>query len=180
MGEVKAEPPAALVCAILYKETSARDAALKVLEADFGPMVLRQEPFPFNHSDYYTAEMGAPLFKQIALFRDPVAQGFLAEIKHLTNRREERLARLGRRRVNLDPGLLLPSRLVLATTKDYAHRIYLARGIYAEVTLLYRNGAFTPLPWTYPDYREKTVLDFLGECRRWYLSLRPEVGTEEG
>jgi hypothetical protein len=179
MGEAKPEPPAALVCAILYKEASARDGALKALEADFGPVALRQEPFPFTHSDYYAAEMGTPLQKQIVLFREPVPQGFLAEIKSLTNRREASLARLGRRRVNLDPGLLLPSRLVLATTKDHAHRIYLSRGIYAEVTLLYRNGAFTPLPWTYPDYRERAVLDFLAECRRWYLSRRAERQTEE-
>ncbi|MGC8764075.1 MAG: DUF4416 family protein [Acidobacteriota bacterium] len=179
MGEAKPEPPAALVCAILYREAAARDAALKALEADFGALALRQEPFPFTHSDYYTREMGSPLLKQIVLFREPVPQGFLAEIKTLTNLREEGLARLGRRRVNLDPGLLLPSRLVLATTKDHAHRIYLARGIYAEVTLLYRNGAFTPLPWTYPDYREPTVLDFLGECRRWYLARQAEERREE-
>lgn len=180
MGEAKPEPPAALLCAILYKDASVRDKALKVLEADFGPVALRQDPFPFTHSDYYAAEMGEPLFKQIVLFREPVPQGFLAEVKCLTNLREEGFARLGRRRVNLDPGLLLPSRLVLATTKDHAHRVYLSRGIYAEVTLLYRNGGFTPLPWTYPDYREPAVLDFLQECRRWYLSRRAEARPAEG
>lgn len=174
MGEARPEPPAALICAVLFKEEAVRDRALKALEEDFGPVALRQEPFPFEHSDYYEAEMGAPLFKQLVLFQEPVPQGFLAEIKLLTNLREQAHARLGRRRINLDPGLLLPSRLVLATTKDHAHRIYLARGIYAEVTLLYRKGAFTPLPWTYPDYREPRVLDFLSECRRWYLSRRTE------
>ncbi|MEW5764012.1 MAG: DUF4416 family protein [Acidobacteriota bacterium] len=180
MGSVGPESPAALVCAILYKEDSFRDQALEGLKEDFGPVARVQSPFPFDFTSYYHKEMGAPLFKQIAVFEELAPQGFLAEIKHLTNRREENLSRFGARTVNLDPGLLLPSRLVLASTKDRAHRIYLSGGIYGEVTLLYHEDAFTPLPWTYADYRLPSTLTFLREVREWYLGRTKRLKEAEG
>ena len=73
------------------------------------------------------------------------------------------------RPINLDPGYLASSKLVLASTKDYSHRTYLKKGIYAEVTLKYAKGAFEPLPWTFPDYRSKGYIDFFTETRTLYM-----------
>jgi hypothetical protein len=180
MGTVRPEGPAALICAILYKEDHNPEQAIEALREDFGPVALLQPPFPFDFTTYYEEEMGTPLVKRIAVFEELVPQGFLAEIKRLTNDRERSLSRFGARTVNLDPGLLLPARLVLASTKDNAHRIYLSRGIYGEVTLLYREDAFTPLPWTYADYRLPSTLAFLRQAREWYLVRTKDLKDPEG
>jgi len=86
-----------------------------------------------------------------------------------TNELERKYSEGGRRKINLDPGYITESNLVLASTKAYNHRIYLKEGIYAEVTLIYRKKTgYEPLPWTYPDYRTRLALDFFGEVRRLY------------
>ncbi len=180
MGTVGPEAPAVLVCGILYKDAPCRDQAVQALCEDFGPIARLQPPFAFDFTSYYRKEMGTPLFKQIAVFEEAVPQGFLAEIKRLAIERERSLSRFGARTVNLDPGLLLPARLVLASTKDNAHRIYLSRGIFAEVTLLYRDDAFAPLPWTYADFRLPATLTFLKEVREWYLARTKSPKDAEG
>jgi hypothetical protein len=96
----------------------------------------------------------------------------LAGIKHRTNLLESELAVEGQRRVNLDPGIVNDSRLILATTKDFAHRIYLGSGIYAEVTLIFKDGAFRSQEWTYPDYQSQEALEFILKARERYLTQR--------
>jgi len=96
----------------------------------------------------------------------------LAGIKHRTNLLESELAVEGRRGVNLDPGIVNDSRLILATTKDFAHRVYLGSGIYAEVTLIFKDGAFRPQEWTYPDYKSREALEFVLRARERYLVQR--------
>jgi hypothetical protein len=97
-----------------------------------------------------------------------IGQDQLADIKLVTNALEQARAADGRRRVNIDPGYLLLERFVLATGKNYSHRIYLGRGIYADLTLIYRQGAFRALPWTYPDYGGQPIGHFLHVVRRKY------------
>ena len=99
--------------------------------------------------------------------------------KLITNFIESDLSTGGARRVNLDPGYMDAARVVLASTKDHAHRILLGKGIYGEVTLLYRDGAFRPLPWTYPDYREAATLAFLKGVRVWYLKKVAQAAKRE-
>jgi len=169
------EAPVCLVCALTYGEGRFCEEALRRLEGRFGPVSRIMEPFDFRHTRYYEREMGGGLKKRLAAFRRPVPPSGLPRAKRAAGEIEARLADpdRGGRRVNLDPGYLAPSRLVLASTKDFAHRIYLDRGIFAEVTLVYRDGRFRPLPWTYPDYREEAVLEFLRETRSAFLdSLR--------
>lgn len=169
MGSVKPACPAVLICAVTYREESDDDLAFARLTACFGATVLAQSPCPFTHTDYYAKEMGAPLFKHLLAFERLFLPDELAPNKLITNFIESDLSIGGCRRVNLDPGYLDAARVVLASTKDHAHRIFLGRGIYGEVTLLYRNGAFQPLPWTYPDYREAGTLAFMEAVRVWYL-----------
>jgi len=147
------------------------DRAENALEEAFGTIDLRSKRIPFDQTSYYQQEMGDELVREWVSLKQLVQQDEIADAKLTTNRLEERSARPdGSRSVNLDPGYILPSRLVLATTKDFAHRIYLAKGIYAEVTLIYREGEFQPLEWTYPDYRQAAALDFFQRVRTAYLA----------
>src|SRR2546421_2282164 len=125
--------------------------------------------------------MGAGLRKRLLAFAEPVEPGRLPEIKLATNALERELA-AGRpepRPLNLDPGLLGLGKLVLATTKDQAHRVYLRDGIFAEVTLQYRAGKFEPWPWTYTDYRLPVVGEFLVRARDDYRARLAALHAEE-
>ena len=69
----------------------------------------------------------------------------------------------------MDPGYMLPERFVLASGKNFSHRIYIGLGIYADLTLIYQKGSFHKLPWTYPDYAAEAMLKFLDQVRRKYV-----------
>ena len=122
---------------------------------------------PFAYTDYYYREMGEPLRRRFATIAGLWASDLLPEAKITTNRLEGS----GPRRFNLDPGLLTLHSLILASTKPHAHRIPLHSGIYAEVTLIYRDGGFQALPWTYPDYASD-------EYQRILLEIRENLKTE--
>jgi len=133
--------------------------------------------WPFDQTDYYRYEMGENLKRQFVSFAGLVQADRLAEIKRLTNQLEQRLADEVLdpdvpRPVNLDPGYITLSKLVLATTKDYSHRIYLQAGIYGEVTLHYESGGWQAWPWTYPDYAAPTYHRFFTQVRE---TLKREI-----
>ncbi len=167
MGTAATFESALLFLGILYpaSDPAPAEEAWSRLSAVWGPEGFRSPEIPFTWSPYYDGEMGAPILRSLRCFREPVDPAGLAEAKILTNEVETALAREGRRRVNLDPGLLFPSRLILATTKDRAHRIPLRDGIFAELTLLYEKGGWKPLPWTYPDYRTPEYAEALTRMR---------------
>lgn len=143
------------------------------LGAAFGSFDLRSRTFPFSFTDYYQAEMGPHLYRRFVASRTLIPQETLPEIKHRTIWIEKQfsLSEEGRyrRRVNLDPGYLTPAKIVLASTKDYAHRIYLGKGIFGDLHLKYEQGAYQPLPWTYPDYRTQDALTFFADLRQIFL-----------
>jgi hypothetical protein len=132
------------------------------------------EPFDFTETDYYAATMGAGLKKQFLIFERLIDSSELAGIKRATNEFEASYAALARhpepRPLNLDPGYITPAKLVLASTKDHAHRIYLRDGIFAEVTLVFRQRKWQSLEWTYPDYRRDDYQAFFTRCREWQLN----------
>jgi len=137
----------------------------------FGEIDFMSERFPFAFTSYYEKEMGSSLFRHFITFKDLRSIPRLPEIKLTTNRLEEQWAtREGNRRINLDPGYLCLHHVVLATTKGYTHRPYLRDGIYADLTLIYRDKSFQPLEWTYPDYRQASVIDFFNQVRKRYLN----------
>ena len=147
------------------------------LEDSFGPVDFRSPLLPFTHTDYYSREMGEGLLRKFISFAQLIDPGDLAQVKRFTNRLEEELAEGGARRINLDPGYISPGKLVLATTKDREHRIYLGDGIYAEVTLRWRRQkGFEPWEWTYPDYRTAEYGRLLGEIRELYMQQRRAGG----
>ncbi|MFH0981698.1 MAG: DUF4416 family protein [Planctomycetota bacterium] len=170
MSIVKAPPRAKLFCGLLASDLDLMGEAVRRLRKPFGPIDLESEVWPFDQTDYYAVEMGDEIKRRFVFFEELISVERLAEIKRLTNELEARmcddlLRPHDRRPVNLDPGYMTLSKFVLATTKDYSHRIYLDRGIYAEVTLHYEEGAWRPYPWTYPDYAADTYHAFFESAR---------------
>ncbi|MGB4571347.1 MAG: DUF4416 family protein [Rectinemataceae bacterium] len=166
MGTPKAFGCEMAVVGVLSSDPELDGPAIAGLEALFGPVVFRTEPEDFTWTDYYVPEMGTGIRRFYLAFGTLVDPSRLAEFKLATNGIEENLATGGPRRVNLDPGLLAPGRFVLATTKDRAHRIALASGIFCELTLIYEKGAFHSLPWTYPDWASAPCREMLALWRK--------------
>ncbi len=131
----------------------------------FGEEDFQSGEMAFDHTDYYCQEMGSPLFRRFLSFSRLIDPGELVEIKLYTNQIELEAAEQGKRRVNLDPGYLGLGNFVLATGKPVAHRIYLGRGIYADLTLIYDSGSYRTLPWTYPDYASHDIISMLNDLR---------------
>jgi len=171
MGRPKEAQDAKLFVSLITSEETLLQQGLAGLGSIFGETDWVSERFPFNLTEYYAKEMGFPLFRHFITFKDLRPIPMLPEIKLTTNRLEEQWAtREGNRRINLDPGYLCLHHIVLATTKGYTHRPYLRDGIYADLTLIYRDKSFQPLEWTYPDYRQASVIDFFNQVRKRYLN----------
>ena len=138
------------------------------LERLFGPVDFESATMPFDSTDYYESRMGKNLKRKFYSFEQLVEQDSLAEAKLAANALEKQFT--GKlpveRPVNIDPGLVLPSKLVLASCKDFSHRIYLGGGVYGEITLQYSNGAWRTLPWTFPDYRKGEYHEFFEILRK--------------
>jgi hypothetical protein len=174
VGEVRPVQPARLVCGIIAGRAELFDLAEAELLRSFGPVESASAAVPFTATDYYGDEMGAGLLRKFVGFAGVVDPGRLAAVKLRTNAIERLFAveSGGRlcRRVNLDPGYVTPAKLVLATTKDFAHRVYLADGIYAEVTLNFKKDGVAFLPWTYPDFKSGAYTEFLQGVRRGLMA----------
>lgn len=168
MSTPKAPDPAKLVISLFMNRPSILGEVLPGLVDQFGPIDMISPWYDFDYTDYYYREMGSPLFRRVAVFRDLIEQDRLAAIKTITNALEHRWNMNGKRSLNIDPGYLLLSRFILATGKDYSHRVYLGQGIYADLTLIYRQGAYQSLEWTYPDYAGPDIARFLNSVRNKY------------
>lgn len=180
MAEPTKPDPALLVVGVLYPgaEQELLESARKKLALRFGALRVLGRPLEFGWTDYYQAEIGPGLVRRFLAAERLFGRERLAELKLETNAVERELARPdGRRRINLDPGLLTAENFVLASTKRRGQRVYLRDGIYAEVTLVFTRGAFEPLEWTYPDYRSQGVRDILESARREYMHILSEAGT---
>lgn len=169
MSEPRAPDPAKLVVGVFLSDKQRFEAVFDRLVGCFGPIDLLSRWIPFDCTAYYEREMGRPLFRRIMSFERSIDPETLCEIKWTTNGIECAYKQEERRTVNIDPGYLLRERFVLATGKNYAHRISIGKGIYADLTLIYQRGDFQPLPWTYPDYAKDNILQFLRKVRRKYV-----------
>ena len=165
-----------LIVALMTSDLELMRESEERLRRKFGDCDLRGEIFSFDDfSLYYAEEMGAGLQKRFISFSEMIRLDHLADIKNFTNRVEQEYARDDRRRINIDPGYLTHAQMVLATTKDYSHRIYLGKGIHAELTYIISKRGFRTLEWTYPDYREEWAKAFFLEVRRKYLQQMREI-----
>jgi hypothetical protein len=173
MWQTKKPKPVKLIIGILAADTECLEKAVQGIIKEFGAADFMSDVWPFDKTDYYKEQTGQNILRQFVSFENLIDPGELAQIKHITNSLEQELAnQLGRdvpRPVNLDPGIIEPSKLILATTKNYSHRIYIGNQMYAEVTLIYDKGAWSALPYTYPDYRQTNYIEFFEIVRRKLL-----------
>ncbi|MFW6146161.1 MAG: DUF4416 family protein [Planctomycetota bacterium] len=168
MAQVHPPAPVKLIVGLLAAREAWLEAGRAMLVERFGPTDVESEVMAFDFTDYYRREMGADLKRRFLAFERLIAPDDLAGIKRASNAMEADLA--GQfdevaRPVNLDPGYVTPAKVVLASAKDFAHRIYLARGIYAEVTLRMVRGRWESAPWTFPDYAGGRYDGFLTAAR---------------
>ncbi len=168
MGTIREATPAKLFTAVMHRPGFDPAPLLAQLADRYGKPDFRSAMYLFGPT-YYESEMGPGLVKFFVSFAPLLAQDRLSAVKRWTNTLEEGLADTRGRACNLDPGLITHYSVIMATTKGYAHRVYLGDGIYAEPTLLFRRGALEALPWTYPDYQTPAAHDFFREARRRLL-----------
>ncbi|MFH1888912.1 MAG: DUF4416 family protein [Candidatus Omnitrophota bacterium] len=174
MGKLRKHYPVKLVIGFIFRDKKVFDKARGVLEKEFGRIDFESRALAFTFTDYYEAEFGTNLKRKFISFKDLARPQELARIKNRTNVIEKKLSRKDKRLVNIDPGYLDMAKLVLASTKDYNHRIYLDKGIYAEITLTYRNKSFIPWEWTYADYKSAGYIGIFNRIRDIYAGQAKE------
>ncbi len=168
MLTLKEAAPVKVVVGALWADAAAWDRAVTEMRRVWGPIDVWGEAVPFTFTDYYEEEMGPDLQRQFVSFADLRAPASLSELKIAANGIEERLSQVGRRTVNLDVGTIDYHRVVLASTKEGRHKIYVGGGIWADLTLLYSSGAFQPLPWTFLDLTSGVYDAFFCAARAAY------------
>jgi hypothetical protein len=170
MGSIKNHPPVRLVIGLTYAPDINPEQIYEILEQKYSSIEERSQSYEFSSfTPYYAREMGDDLAKLFLVFARLIDPILLPDIKNTTNLLEKEFSRDEKRQVNLDPGYISEAKLVLATTKNYAHRIYLDKGIFGDIHLAYTNQSFQKQPWTYPDYQQKEIIDFFNNVREKYL-----------
>jgi hypothetical protein len=170
--------PGKLLISVIYREEGVfREAAARIVGL-FGEAERTSEAFPFDRTEYYTREMGAPLSRRFIVTAGEYPRDSLADAKIAAEKVEGEFSTDGRRAVNVDPGLLTDENFLLATGKNYSHRIYLRDGVFADLTLVFRGGEYRPLSWTYPDCASDAIRAFLGEVRADWRNVRKTRGGE--
>lgn len=172
MGILRTPLPVKLFIGMLARDSRLFEECIQTLSAAYGSYDVESPQLPWDHTDYYRAEMGTELLRKFYFFERLFDPGELSRVKLYTQDLESKYAHLGpngpTRRLNLDPGYVTEAKVVLATSKDFAHRIYIGERVFAEVTLRYDKQvcAFVPLEHTYPDFRSLEVRSLFLEARR--------------
>ncbi len=157
-----------LVASLFSPEEKILEEVIVELQRACGSADWLSPPLFFDRTRYYEKEMGWPLHRRFLSFKDLIRPEAIADIKLQTNELEKRYLQEGKRRVNIDPGYIALERLILATGKNYTHRIYLSKGIYADLTLVFHQGSFQTLAWTYRDYADPVVIGYFNDIREHY------------
>ncbi len=171
-----------LIFSVLYSREEDFAPFLSRADTRYGPVDFVSERLAFEFTHYYEPEMGKGLERRIIGFGPLVPPDRLISVKIWTNEQEaQTLNERGGRRINIDPGYLAASKLILATGKDFSHRIYIGEGVWGDLTLMVKKGEFAPLPWTFPDYGSEPLLGILNTLRkryRWQLKNRKESSPD--
>jgi len=168
MGRIRRQGYVKLIIGFIFKKEEAFNKVKIILTKKFGAIDFESRIITFNHTDYYERELGKRLKRSFISFRDLIPPEDLPKIKITTNKMEKRLAKGQSRLVNIDPGYLDLAKVILASSKDYRHRIYLNSGIYAEVTLYFQIKSYKPWIWTFPDYKTNEYIDIFNRIRKIY------------
>lgn len=156
------------ISSLFSPEKELIDTTINELEDAFGIKDWVSPWLLFDRTRYYEKEMGWPLHRRFVSFKKLIRPETLVDKKMIAIELEKKYTHNGKRRVNIDPGYITLERLVLATGKNYTHRIYLSKGIFADLTLVFNKGSFRPLEWTYRDYSAPDIITFFNEQRERY------------
>ncbi|MEA3560314.1 MAG: DUF4416 family protein [Candidatus Omnitrophota bacterium] len=173
MAVIKHHKQVKLICGLIGKSEDTFKRACRVLSKRFGKIDFKSRLIEFDHTAYYQRELGTGLKRQFLSFQRLIKPELLPGIKIITNRLEKKSLPSFKDRnrwINIDPGYITEAKLILATTRNYQHRIYLSKGIYAEVTLRFASGSFQPHEWTYPDYKSEEYAIIFNQIRKIYLT----------
>ena len=169
MWKLSDPKPVKLIIGILAANHNCLHAAADLVSDKFGKVDFSSEVWPFTQTDYYKEQTGPRILRQFISIKRLIEPCLLAKIKSRTNKLEQKLAKKLAlpltRPVNLDPGIIEPSKLVLATTKNFSHRIYIGKKMYAEVTLIFDKGNWRTQFYTYPDYKQQCYFDFFDKVK---------------
>ncbi len=174
MSSPRESEPVKLIASLFSPEKDLVEAVVDELSGPFGPVDWISRECFFDRTRYYEREMGWPLHRRFVSFERLIHPEDIVDTKLRTNECEQKYLRGKTRRINIDPGYISAERLVLATGKNYVHRIYLSRGIYADLTLVFHKGHFETLPWTFKDYAEPWIREELRKVRETYMGERKE------
>ena len=172
-GNIRKPGNVKLIIGLLFGDNEVFGKAKSLLERKFGRIDFESETIEFVHTDYYAKEMGRNLKRKFLGFEKLLNLNKIYKVKIVTNSIEEKLLKHGKRTVNIDPGYLDMSKLVLFSTKDYSHRIHIDKGIFGEVTLFFKDGSYRAWEWTYPDYKTKIYIDIFNNIRE---NHKKEIG----
>ncbi|MCP4451689.1 MAG: DUF4416 family protein [Planctomycetes bacterium] len=169
MWEIKEPARVKLIIGILAANEHCMAQAVEAVAQTFGAIDLTSDTWAFTQTHNYDQETGPNILRAFVAIDQPIHPGKLAQIKHQTNDIEKALAQSltehAIRPVNLDPGIVEPSKLVLASTKNFSHRIYIGENMFAEITLIFDKGQWCFTPYTYPDYQTPHYLAFFSQVR---------------
>ena len=168
MGKLTSPAQVKLIIGFIFKDEGFFKKSERIFRRHFGPIDFESPILPFIYTDYYQKEFGSGLSRKLISFKKLIPSQRLAAIKILTNKIENKFFLKNQRKINIDPGYLTMAKLVLASTKDYSHRIHLNKGIFAEITLTYQNKNFQPREWTYLDYRSAEYIRVFQQIRDIY------------
>jgi hypothetical protein len=180
MATARTPLPVKLVIGILYVNKDYLRETLNLLRKEFGEIDYESQEIKFDRTNYYANEMAEILFRKFISVEQLIDPERLKAIKLFTNDIEQRLMYEGKRMVNLDPGYLTEAKFILASAKNYQHRIYLGKGIFAEQELRWRHGEWNPFEWTYPDYRTEEYKKIFGEIRKIFREQIKDIKQELG
>ena len=170
MGKIQKHLPVKLISAVTYHKKFDIHPIIKEMEDLYSSVDMKSEPYDFTKfTSYYGQEMGEGLLKIFVSFVDLFNPENLPSVKVTTNNLEDKYIINHKRQVNIDPGYITQAKLVLATTKNYNHRVYIGKGIFGDVHMHYGNSSYQTLPWTYPDYQDKSNVLFFNSVRKRYL-----------
>jgi hypothetical protein len=168
VGRIRKQPLVKLIVGFIFKENNSLEKAAVLLKKRFGRIDFESQILAFTHTNYYQKEFGQDLKRQFISFQKLISPSDLPKIKTITNKLEIKLSAHNLRSINIDPGYLELAKLVLASTKDHQHRLYLNKGIFAEITLFFKSNTFKPWEWTYPDYRTGEYIKIFNQIREIY------------
>ena len=168
MSEPSRADDVKLISSLFSSDKAFIDEIIRVLKYRFGSIDWASPELFFDRTQYYAKEMGWSLHRRFVSFKKLIRPQDAVKVKLETNRIENEYLEEGNRKINIDPGYISLERLILVTGKNYTHRVYLSKGIFADLTLIFNRGSFRPLEWTFKDYASPEIISLFNDVRERY------------